>query len=87
MQRVTFPDDPDVPPRMVVLQGFGEKPAILAHHALYAPKRFFGRPAFRYYALADRLAEILTKRSAHPFPRPTPRDTTGQPDRLSFLFR
>lgn len=41
--------------------------AVLAHHALRAARRFFGVPDFFYYAVADGIREILSKRRAPPF--------------------
>jgi len=60
--------------------GQREKLAILAHHALDAAKRFFGIADFRYYALADGLAEILSKRTAPAFAKPSRFDDDIQPD-------
>lgn len=34
---------------------------IMAHHAVTAAKRFFGRPGFVYYAIADGLGELLRR--------------------------
>jgi hypothetical protein len=48
--------------------GMREKLAILCHHALVAGRRLFGIPDFRYYALADGLSEILSRRSKRAFP-------------------
>jgi hypothetical protein len=41
--------------------GQKDKLAVLTRHALTAAKRLFGIPDFRYYAIADGLAEILGK--------------------------
>lgn len=41
--------------------------AVLAHHALKAARRFFGIPDFFYYAVADGIREILSKRRGPPF--------------------
>ena len=66
--------------------GQREKLAILAHHALVAAKRLFGIPDFRYYALSDGLAEILSKRTAPAFPKSNPWDLADQPDLFSYAF-
>ena len=34
---------------------------ILAHHAITAAKRFFGKPEFMYYAIADGIGELLRR--------------------------
>ena len=47
--------------------GQREKLAVIAMHAIKAGKRLLGIPDFRYYALADGLAEILGKRVAKAF--------------------
>jgi Transposase DDE domain len=47
--------------------GQKEKLAVIARHALTAAKRLFGIPDFRYYALSDGLASILSKRTKKPF--------------------
>jgi hypothetical protein len=52
--------------------GAKEKLAVLCHHALAAGKRLFGIPDFRYYALADGLSEILSRRSKPVFPEESP---------------
>lgn len=52
--------------------GTKEKLAVLCHHALAAGKRLFGIPDFRYYALADGLSEILSRRSKPIFPEQSP---------------
>jgi hypothetical protein len=57
--------------------GAGQKLAILCHHALTASKRLFGIPDFRYYALADGLAEILSRRAKRVFPNPAPSITNA----------
>jgi hypothetical protein len=41
--------------------GYKPKLEILAFHALNAAQRIFGIPAFRYYALADGIREILSR--------------------------
>lgn len=41
--------------------GLRTKLILLAGHALYAAKRIFGIPNFRYYALADGIKAILTR--------------------------
>ena len=41
--------------------GMEARMKILALHALDAAKRLFGIPAFRYYALADGIKDILLK--------------------------
>jgi len=43
---------------------------VLAHHAIAAAKRFFGVPDFFYYAVADGIREILSKRRRPPFAFP-----------------
>jgi hypothetical protein len=40
------------------------KLAVLAHHALKAARRIFGIPDFKYYALADGLKTVLSRRTA-----------------------
>jgi len=49
-----------------VYLGTGTKLRILAHHVLRAAQRLFGIPDFRYYALADGLAEILNRSNRGP---------------------
>lgn len=48
--------------------GEQDKLAVLCRHAMIASKRLFGIPDFRYYAIADGLAEILGKTTKRPFP-------------------
>ena len=45
---------------------------MLCHHALAAGKRLFGIPDFRYYALADGLSEILSRRAKRAFAEESP---------------
>ncbi len=65
--------------------GQKDKLAVLARHALKAAKRLFGIPDFRYYALADGLAEILSKRTKAPFNKRRDLTNTGQMDILEIF--
>jgi hypothetical protein len=57
-----------------VVLGTKVKLHILASHLLKAAKRLFGIPDFRYYALADGIAEVCAKS-----PRRSPASVTDPP--------
>jgi len=65
--------------------GQRDKLAVLVRHALKAGKRLFGIPDFRYYALADGMAEILSKRTKEPFAKMVTLTNLGQMDILEIF--
>lgn len=64
--------------------GQKEKLAVLAMNAIKAGKRLFGIADFRYYAIADGLAEILGKRTARAFNKDPGLTDDPQLDMLEF---
>ena len=64
--------------------GQKDKLAVLLKHAITAAKRLFGVPDFRYYAIADGLAEILAKRTTCAFTRSASLIEDAQLDMLDF---
>lgn len=65
--------------------GQRERLAVLVRHAIKAAKLLFGVANFRYYAIADGLAEILGKRIAQVFQHPTELTEDAQLDMLRFF--
>lgn len=64
--------------------GQRDKLAVIAMHAMKASKRLFGIADFRYYALADGIAEILNKRASTVFKHAPSLTNEDQLDILEF---
>lgn len=65
--------------------GQRDRLAILTRHALKAAKRLFGIADFRYYAIADGLAEIFSKYTKAPFSGSPKLTSDGQLDILELF--